>query len=416
MQTARPSAASFVVTTLLMSAWLAFPGASPSVADDGASSLREALTDGKAKVAFRYRFETVADDAPAVRDRDAEASTLRTTVSYRTGAYRGFSLFLEAEDVSAIGDDRYDNRGAGSLFNGVTDRPVVADPELTEINQAYLGYTRGGTTLRVGRQEILVGNQRFVGSVGWRQHHQSFEAASLVMRSLGKLDLQYHYLASANRIFGDRLDMSSHLLHGDIDLGDAKLSLYGYLLDYDDVVALSSQTFGARIAGTLPGDGARLSYVGEYARQQDAGDNPQSIDAGYYHAELAYGRPALVIKVGGEVLEGEPGDGAFQTPLATLHKFNGFADKFLRTPGTGLEDLYASIGGKTGRFSWATTYHVFEASSGDAEYGTELDLLATYKAKSAVLVGFKAAFYEAEDFSFDTEKLMLWLAYSFGNG
>ena len=29
-----------------------------------------------------------------------------------------------------------------------------------------------------------------------------------------------------------------------------------------------------------------------------------------------------------------------QTPLATLHKFNGWADLFLTTPNTGLQDLY----------------------------------------------------------------------------
>ena len=31
---------------------------------------------------------------------------------------------------------------------------------------------------------------------------------------------------------------------------------------------------------------------------------------------------------------------ALQTPLATLHKFNGWADLFLTTPNAGLEDAY----------------------------------------------------------------------------
>ena len=30
-----------------------------------------------------------------------------------------------------------------------------------------------------------------------------------------------------------------------------------------------------------------------------------------------------------------------QTPLATLHKFDGWADLFLTTPNKGLQDLYA---------------------------------------------------------------------------
>ena len=33
-------------------------------------------------------------------------------------------------------------------------------------------------------------------------------------------------------------------------------------------------------------------------------------------------------------------DGQLQTPLATLHAFNGWADMFLTTPANGLQDLY----------------------------------------------------------------------------
>ena len=34
---------------------------------------------------------------------------------------------------------------------------------------------------------------------------------------------------------------------------------------------------------------------------------------------------------------------SFATPLATLHKFNGFADQFLATPSQGLEDKFLKI-------------------------------------------------------------------------
>jgi hypothetical protein len=34
----------------------------------------------------------------------------------------------------------------------------------------------------------------------------------------------------------------------------------------------------------------------------------------------------------------------FTTPLATLHKFQGWADKFLTTPVNGLADLYVNAG------------------------------------------------------------------------
>lgn len=381
------------------------------------ATFAESLKKGKAKVSLRYRFEAVSDDNPPVSGRDAEASTLRTALRYSSLPYRGFSLFLEAENVSVVGDDRYNNRGGGSLANGVTDRPVVADPALTEINQAYLSFARGNTTLRAGRQEILIGNQRFVGNVGWRQNHQSFDSASLVNNSLDRLTVAYHYIANVNRIFGDNREMNSHLLHGEIEIDkNNKLSLYTYYLDFDSpFAAASAATVGARIEGKRKRQNTTFSYAAEFATQQDAADNPRRIDANYYLAELAVGWPAFTVKVGYEVLEGESGQGAFATPLATLHKFNGWADRFLVTPQDGLEDVYLSLSGGAGRFKWAAIYHDFSANSGSASYGTELDLLATFKTHYNQTFGFKAAFYDADEFSFDTDKYMVWTAYSFGS-
>ena len=85
------------------------------------------------------------------------------------------------------------------------------------------------------------------------------------------------------------------------------------------------------------------------------------------------------------------GDGVygFQTPLATLHKFNGWADKFLATPSNGLEDLYLALEGKTGRFKWATIFHDFSANEGTAAYGSELDLVAAYTTKWGQTFGVK---------------------------
>ena len=54
----------------------------------------------------------------------------------------------------------------------------------------------------------------------------------------------------------------------------------------------------------------------------------------------------LGFKAGYEVLEGAPTGGlAFVTPLATLHKFQGWADKFLATPASGIEDAYIAVFG-----------------------------------------------------------------------
>ncbi|MCP3958760.1 MAG: hypothetical protein GY719_12980 [bacterium] len=82
-------------------------------------------------MSFRYRYEDVTDDA-VVSGKSAGVSTLRTVVGNKSLPYKGWSAYLEAENVFVVGDDDYRNLGAAHLSNGVTNRPVVADPALTE--------------------------------------------------------------------------------------------------------------------------------------------------------------------------------------------------------------------------------------------------------------------------------------------
>ncbi len=384
-------------------------GAKP--ASEEPSSLGEALKKGKPVLSFRYRYEDVTDDA--VGDKQARASTLRTVVGYQTLPYKGWSAYLEAENVSVLGDDDYRNVGAGDLSNGVTDRPVVADPALTEINQAFVQWQGSGNKLRLGRQEILLGDHRYVGHVGWRQNHQSFDAFSFSNTANDRVSFFYGFIENANRITGANLEMASHLANVGFKLGAAgKLTLYGYLLDFDDAVALSTQTLGVEFAGKhkLSG-GTSMLYELEFADQSDAGDNPNNVSAGYRFAMLGAAFKKVTVKVGYEVLEGSPGDGRFTTPLATLHKFNGWADKFLNTPATGLEDFYLQLGGKIGKVGWTLFYHDFSADTGGASYGDEIDLQLLYKSSWNQTFGLKGALYSADSHAADTDKWMLFTAY-----
>lgn len=350
-------------------------------------------------------------------DKDANASTLRTTLSYRTLAYKGFSLFLEAENVTDIGTSgQYNNAGAGGLNNGVSDRPVVADPEITEVNQSYLRWQGENTRLDLGRQEINWGDQRFVGAVGWRQNHQSFDAVSFEDESLQRVRFQYGFLANANRIFGDDKPMASHLLSANIELPLGGLNLYGLYLDYERETdsSLSRSTFGIEWKGTheLEG-GAKILWEAEYADQSDAADNPDEVSASYQFVMLGGVVGGVTIQGGYEVLEGREGQGRFLTPLATLHKFNGWADKFLNTPADGLEDLYLSVAGQMGSVGWKLVGHDFSAESASLDYGTEVDLVFSWKADWGQAFSLKGAFYEADGHSTDTRKIWFLTSYSF---
>ena len=120
----------------------------------------------------------------------------------------------------------------------------------------------------------------------------------------------------------------------------------------------------------------------------------------------------VTVKVGYEVLGGSADDGQFLTTLATLHKFNGWADKFLGTPVDGLQDFYLDVGGKIGSVNWKAVYHDFSSDSEGIDYGTEFDFLLKYTTSWKQGFLLKGAFYEAKDFSVDTQKI--WLATSWG--
>jgi hypothetical protein len=395
--------------TLCLAAW-------PLAADEekDSPSFKEALSGGDAAVNLRYRVELVDQDD---FDKDASASTLRTTLSYRTLAYNGFSLFLEAENVTDIGTaGQYNNRGAGSLGNGVTDRPVIADPEITEVNQSYLRWQGEETRLNLGRQEINWRDQRFVGAVGWRQNHQSFDAFSLVNESLERTRFQYGFIHNTNRIFGDNKPMASHLLGATVDLPLGDLHLYGLYLDYDNEAdfGLSRSTYGLEWAGSHElENGTKILWEAEYADQGDVADNPVDVSAAYQFLMLGGVFGGVTVKGGYEVLEGSEDGDRFLTPLATLHKFNGWADKFLTTPDDGLEDLYLSVAGKLGRVGWTLVGHDFSSESTSASYGTEVDVQFAWKADWGQSFALKAAFYDAEEHSFDTQKIWFMTGFSF---
>ena len=381
-------------------------------AEDGdeadADGLADALSGGEAEVTFRYRFELVERDD---FDQNAEASTLRTTLSYRTRPWAGFGLFLEAENVVDLGtEERYDN-GA----NGVTDRPVVAEAGVTEVNQAYLRWDDGTTRLTAGREEFNWADQRYVGAVGWRQNHQTFDAFSAINTSLENVDFTYLFVSNVNLVSGGNQPMSSHLGSAKIELPLGAVDLYGLYLYYDRVPTQSTSTFGLEWAGSREADGGvKLLWEAEYARQRDAAENPDTVEADYVHlmGGVSPGE-LLTAKAGWEVLSGSPEDGQFRTPLATLHKWNGWADLFLATPEDGLEDLYLGGGGRWGELGWAAIFHDFRAESASTPYGTEIDAQIDYRLPWGQLLGLKGAFYRADELAVDVSKVWFYTTYRF---
>lgn len=373
-----------------------------------AATFTEALTGGTPNFDARLRYETVDQDGIT---EDAEALTLRGRLGYTTGNFNGLGAMAEFEYTTSLDNaERYN-----STNNGHTAYPVVADPEATELNQAYLSYSGlTDTLLKYGRQRIKLDNDRFVGNVGWRQNEQTYDGFMAANKSLPDTTLTYAYLTQVNSIFDTSMDAKAHLLNASYaGLPFGTLTGYGYLLEFPTAATTSNKTFGLRFAGgTDVSEGVKLLYAAEYAAQSDYKDGNDNIDADYNLLELGVETQGVTAKVGYEVLGADNFSG-FETPLATKHAFNGWADKFLATPTNGLEDVYVSVGGAVMGVKLLAVYHDYSADTGGADYGSEWNLLAAKKFGKNYTVGTKYASYDADSFATDTDKFWLWGEVSF---
>lgn len=394
----------------------------------------DALSGGKASGNFRLRYESV--DLNAAAPKDAEALTLRSRLGYETAPLAGFTAMAEFEDTRIIGGlDKYGPNKTG--YAG------IVDPEQTELNQAYLRY-RGISKLDVvaGRQRILLDNQRFVGSVGWRQNEQTFDALSAAYKGIADWTFYYAYIGEVHGIANIKantnfsFDSDDHLLniqYGGFQLG--KITAYAYLLNNQavDLTQLNpalryqqNDTIGLRFEGSygLPTSAPlRLLYTAEYADQEIVTMALAKKKMDYYYLDLGM---AYVTKLGPisfkiyeESLGSDKGTQGFQTPYATKHAFEGWADMFLGTPNTGViyDTATLAMDMTTLGVKWMINYGTYKQDEGNSDFGDEINaqVLKTFGKKYTI--GLKYADYSADKAvaninpitpNVDTKKYWLW--------
>lgn len=381
------------------------------------ASLQSALAATKPIVNARLRFEGV-DQEPFART--AEALTLRTRLGFETGAAWRTSLLAEGTFTWPLRGD-YNDTIAGNVAY-----PVVADPESHALNRLQLTNTSVPlTTITLGRQRIALDDQRFVGNVGWRQHEQTFDSVRIVNTAVANLTVDVAYLDQVNRVLGERSVQGqsrgdSVLANLSYRLPFGKLTAFGYSLSFDPdarvpaAVRDSSTTLGARFAGERSLRALKLGYALSYANQRESGDNPLSFDLDYYLAELTGSHDRYSVAAGIETLEGDGAKG-FATPLATLHKFQGWADKFLTTPVDGVADRYVNaavtLPHPFEHIALLASHHWYQAQRGGRHYGEEMNVQveAKWQRFSGMI---KYATYEADALFVDTTKYWLQIEYA----
>jgi len=401
-------AAAFAVSAAHAQVAPAAPAAPP------APSLSEALANGRPILETRLRYEGVDQARTARLTEDAEALTLRTRFGYRTGAWRGLQALIEGANVARLGPERYAVNVPGSPLpplNGADKAryPVVNDPSTTELNRAQITWTpdkRFSTTL--GRQRIVIDDQRFVGNIGWRQDEQTFDAARADLK-LGKATVVYVYLDRVNRVLGTRRDWRTegHLVNARYDIdGSHALEGFAYLLDAKNAPANSSRTEGVRGTGRAKAGAVAIAYEATYARQSDYGNQPVRFGLNFYDAAVAATYGIATVRLDYQSLGGD-GRRGFTTPLATAHAFNGWSDAFATPDGNkgfvdGLGDANAALAlrpkwkaGRLAKPEITILWHDFEDRRFGSSLGHELDLMATANLTERVQLLVKYADYRA---------------------
>lgn len=371
-----------------------------------ANEAADALTGGKILNDFRLRYETNDTDGGADA---ATALTLRSRIGYETGSIAGFKVLAELEDIRAIVDEYAPED---------PDYDVVADPENTEWNRAQISYEKDGINATLGRQRIILDNARFIGNVGWRQNEVTYDAARLGYKT-DEFTIDYAYIDQRNFLNFTDNDVSDHLLNASYSaLPVGKVAGYAYLLESkDDTIGYDKlDTYGAYLDGKQKLESLTLIYRAEFATQTREVPSGAEFDTSYILLEGGVKVAGITAKLGNEIKGSDDGDAGFITPYGTNHKFGGWADRYLGTPGIGLDDKYISVATKAGPVKLVAVYHDYEGVDESDDLGSEINLLAAGKINKTFSAGIKYASFSEGDVApalNDTEKFWAWIGAKF---
>jgi hypothetical protein len=347
---------------------------------------------------------------PSVADEWDSFTLMRTRIGLRATLNPTVGAFVQLQDSRVFGQ------------TVTTMSPAV---NTLDLHQGYLDLNTavGGTplALRAGRQEIVIGNERLVGSVGWHNVGRSFDAARVTVGGGETPWSGGAFLATVhegNATYGHLNEVGldrDHWFTGAF-AGRGPLELHA-LYDRNAHERIYSRINRATLGGRLQAPaGERMfgSLEGAWQTGTQEASTGGSVTAqeirAYFAGARAGVRPDIAvlpsIGLGLDYLSGSstatgPEYRAFNTLYATNHRYYGYMDLFLnpaaRTRDRGLVDAMANVRvglGRAGelevdlhRFALAST-----ADLDDGLLGWELDLTYPFRIADAgrFMVGFSA--------------------------
>lgn len=346
---------------------------------------------------YRHGYKTLFPD-------NADPATF---VSQRTRLNFGYKteklhFYLSPQDVRVWGDVPQLNLADE---NGFSLHQAWAEIELVS-----------DLSLKIGRQEIVYDDQRFLGNVDWAQQGRSHDAAILKFETNNtKLHFGAAYNQDGESLTGNILTQSTYKslqymwLHKDFSKINASFLILNNGLQYIDEIDETkndtrySQTAGIHLKAGL--EKFKFSSNLYYQFGKDVSNN--SLDAYLVSLEARYSATEnLKFGLGGELLSGNeygtPNDGknkAFNPLYGTNHKFNGFMDYFYvgnHIDNVGLIDIFGNASYSfNSKSSVIVNFHKFFAASEidtdvSKDLGFEIDLVTSHSINN--FVGVKAGY------------------------
>jgi len=382
--------------------------------------------NGAVKFDMNYRYENVNQDnvrvpplrgipLPDAKQPDtANANTVRLRLGLLSPVFHGLQGYAEYQGLYAMQSDYNSTR------NGKTGYSVIADPYENELDQLWISYAGiPDTVIKGGRQVIKFDDDRFIGNVGWRQLQQTYDSVLITHNNqqLFGLTINAGYIGRVKTFTATTEGITAPILNVNYKVGDyGNLIGYGYWLDFTDpdVYFKSNQSYGIRLTNYLkPGDALKLSdnyglvYTAEWSIQSNYQNSLKNYTVNRYNLMGGFTAYNFTFQGAMEQLDGVGQNQAFQTPLGTNHAFQGWADQFLVTPNDGIRDVFGTMITTLdrGNVTLMGVYHNFYDDTGNIHYGKEWDFSAAMKFGKHYSVLAKYAYYDADQYSTDTQKI-----------
>ena len=351
------------------------------------------------------------------RDDNFWLTRYRTFANYRMNdTFRFYGEYLYADSAGETFGNRPIEENRGEIQN------LFFDTQLTD-----------RTSLRLGRQELLLGDQRLISPLDWANTRRTFDGGLLTYQG-DVWNLNAFFVHPVNRNAANESKIDDTNENVDVfgvyasrdDLAIGTLDAY-YIGTDNSVLDYSTHTLGSRVTGKS-NSGLLYDFEGGVqfgSNSPGYGDHSAEFISGGLGRQLSMTnkwKPTVWFRYdwasGGDDVPAARGDDGFDHLAPLAHKYLGFMDLFGRRNinDANVQFISPLISPKVKLLVWyhylfmdqkTTPYNVnmtpFNAgnAAGDRELGHEIDVVVNVKLnpRNDVLVGY--SFFSAGDY-YDT--------------